>query len=789
MRYAGLRAFGALAIGIAVQSWVYLPTWFLLVLTGLALAAAFWTRGYSLLLSLLGAGALYYGTHAPGTGPVPYNRSTQFEATVLDEPMAHAGSRVYAVELTRMRSAPDYLPLGLKARLSTGLDFRYGDRITFKGRLLPFHYPRNPGVVDLNRFYQRQGFAGRIRAQTSPRILPGSAGSPLLRLVVMPVRRHFVEVIGLFFQRENRALLAGLLLGDKADLTEETRTAFRRTGLTHLLAVSGLNVAILVGICLLLLMVLDIRGFAGLATTVILTMLYVGITGFSASALRAGLMAITAGAGVFIQRRYDPVNGISVAGIFLLVLDPFSLLDVGFQLSFAATAAIVLFFPLLRELYLRLNPSRRFENWVLSPLAVTLCGTLGTLPLIAVYFHQVSLVSLLANLLAVPLVALATPLGMLLMVAARVSSVVAGWLAATLDSTLSLLLWLVKTSSTLPWAVATVGRVSPLAVVWYYALLLFAPSLVLSRLAPAPRGPSDASLSRAVRYWLLVLRNRHKSLSRVWVATALSGLAAIVWYPNLQRPKFEMTFLDTGTGAATLCRFPSGRTLLVDAGNPDINVVQGFLQSKGLDQLDALVLTSRKATNLAAAEELARQRHITVAILPGESEADGSCAELGRLLRGQGARVAAASRGMQIKGLGGRVSVLAPRRSRSGAGSERRASRNRLSSVVKLEYAGLSVLFPGDLDQPELLDRSAARARVLVSPRLGSVPSNSERLLATVRPGVLVVPARFRIADKLKLRLDRFGIRVCNLRQNGAAVLTLEQGQAVIRRPGTARDF
>ena len=250
-----------------------------------------------------------------------------------------------------------------------------------------------------------------------------------------------------------------------------------------------------------------------------------------------------------------------------------------------------------------------------------------------------------------------------------------------------------------------------------------------------------------------------------------------------------MTFLDAPPGTATLCRFPNGRTLLLDAGTAQNNVLERFLAGQGITRLDVLVLTRLKPDNLAAAQELLKNVRVSNVILPDEPDYDRQSAVLAELARTRGARVAVAVQGMEVQGLGAQVRVLSPASWMRALYREHRVNRNDLSPVVRLEYESLAVLFPGDLEHAGLLNRLDGPVQVLVSPKNASIQANSEQLLDLARPQVLVVACRPRLPAPLHERLDCRLIQVCNLRQDGAALLTCVAGRASIRQQTAGPDF
>jgi competence protein ComEC len=752
MRYAGLRAFAAISAGVAVQYLASLPVWFWIGYALLAIIALRFTRWYSLLLVLTAAAALYLGSASAGSGSTPLDEVATYEGAVVDEPIPRQGGRTYAVELRQAEIGERNYPCGLLVRLGTGRSFHYGDRLRFRGKVAPFRYPRNPGQVDLNQYYEHQGFAGRIRP-TSEIIVSGhDEGNPLLRQVVMPLRRYIVDVIGHHTAGKNRALLAGLLLGEKGDLPEETRWAFSRAGVMHILAVSGLHVAILLGVCLSLLSIARARGLAGLAATVLVTFLYVAITGFPASAVRAGLMAASASIGLFVERRYDALNGLCIAGLLILLASPLALFDVGFQLSFVATAALVLFYGKIIALFDRRQTSRFLMKWVVSPFAVTLAATLGTAPLILWYFSRVSLLSLFANLVVVPLVGSALPLGILTVVTDAFSHGLASVLAQTLNLNLSAILWFTEKVGSLSWSALTIGRPHVLVVVWLYGLIL-----------------------------LLVFV--HQAWARkAFVVTALLGIAVIVWSGTFRSPSLRVTFLDTEEGAATYVEFPNGRNMLFDVGRSRDNVVATFLESRGVSRLDLLVLSHPHAHVYAGVPDLLGRLSVSRAVVPVESSDDAGYRAVIRTLRRSGAEVVVAGRGDSILGAGTDILVMSPTPWLRQSFWERQLNANDLSLVLRLEYQGFALLLPGDLDHAALLDDMPIRAQVLKSPHQGSIIANSELLLARASPGHVVVAGRLRIRPQVSERLHRRGIALHNVRQDGARVLTIGKGRAALSR-------
>ncbi len=217
------------------------------------------------------------------------------------------------------------------------------------------------------------------------------------RTVLSPLRERLHASIRQRLSGEEGALLAGICLGEKNSISQETISAFRRAGLAHILVVSGLHLStISAAVYYLLRALLPNRRLAACLSMATVGF-FMALIGFTPSVVRAGVMCLVMLGGQLFLRRADGLNSMGLALLLLLAANPYCLLDVGLQLSFGAAGGVLyLMSPLTKKL--RTLPMPTF---LVNGLAVTLAATLPILPLLAFYFGEVSVVSPLANLLAV----------------------------------------------------------------------------------------------------------------------------------------------------------------------------------------------------------------------------------------------------------------------------------------------------------------------------------------------------------------------------------------------------
>ena len=368
------------------------------------------------------------------------------------------------------------------------------------------------------------------------------------------------------------ALLRGFVLGGDDRVDAGTVNDFRRSGLTHLLAVSGENVALL---ALLAAPILGLLGFP-LRTRLVLLLglilVYVLVTGASPSIERAGAMGAAAVVATLAGRPSARWHVVVLAAAATLTLNPRATGDPGWQLSFAAVAGIMLAAGPIRDALLPAGrPAGPARRALAEGAGVTTAATLATAPLIATTFGNVSLTTLPANLLAMPAVAPVMWLGMLDAALGQVPSLPVAplsWLAGLLAAYVAEVAHLLGSPR---WAQADVRGIPPAAIVAIYAA------------------------TSSALYALITARRRRRLLRAspraVAAAAALAFLAmAFAWAPGgssappLPTPGLRATVLDVGQGDAILLDPSPGRPILVDGGPPDDGLA-AKLRAAGADEL------------------------------------------------------------------------------------------------------------------------------------------------------------------------------------------------------------
>jgi competence protein ComEC len=598
-------------------------------------------------------------------------------------------------------------------------DAARGDRLGVRarlGRVERFFNTQDPGPRLARRGVLRSG-----RVVDAETIGPGRGVAALVDRARAHVRRRILAT----FTAGTEPLARALVLGE-TDLTQADDAAFRVSGLSHLLAVSGMHL-VLVVVALLALLRRALAfvpfvaerwdvGRAVAAAGVPLSWAYADFAGGSGSAIRAAYMLSVALGARALRRRPDGARALGWSVLLLAAFDPLVAFDVSFVLSAAATAGLLAFARPLEERLARRLP--RFARKLATPVATTLAATIACAPVIAVFAPTLPVGGVVANLIAVPVGELAA-LPMCLFHA--------------------LLEWVPPVERGC--AIAASGA---LGFVRAVARVFSEPAWMSLEVPP----PSPAQLGALVA-GLVALRLRRWRAAMAALVVVLAVEAGLRVAAH-RTGRLSVTFLDVGQGDAAFVSLPDGDAVLIDGGGlvgspVDVGdlVVAPFLRGARRDRLRAVLLSHPHPDHyLGLASGTARVRVDEMWDTgQGEQEAlDGAHGELLRRLRARGVVVRYAPELCGEREIGGaRFEVLAPC---PGPLSDRGPNDNSL--VVRISYRERSFLFVGDaehIEEDALLASSGERLRadVLKVGHHGSRTSSQPVFLARVRPAHAVI--------------------------------------------------
>ncbi len=261
----------------------------------------------------------------------------------------------------------------------------------------------NPGSFNFQLYSKRQQIYASIYIRDKDFRLLQAPSSDSWRLMLHHCRQYVLQQLATYItNKESLGIAQALLIGYRAELDREILQAYSDTGLVHIIAISGMHLGMIYGLCMFLLTWMNQLSLKWLKTIVILLIIwgFTLITGAGPSITRAAVMFSCLLLGNMLQQKTEPINNLAAAALLLLLYDPNMLYDVGFQLSFAAVLSIMLFYPLIFRWFWCSN---QFVKYLWSLIAVTIAAQILTTPIAIYHFHQFPNYFLFANLTAIPL--------------------------------------------------------------------------------------------------------------------------------------------------------------------------------------------------------------------------------------------------------------------------------------------------------------------------------------------------------------------------------------------------
>ena len=678
---------------------------------------------YPLILLSLTLGAARYQSTQPVFNPgliAWYNdRDTPFvlEGVLVQPPDERDLYTNLRVRVDRLHPVGEtsFLPVTgyVLARVPPGASWHYGDRLRLEGNLQTAPEDEEFSYRD---YLAREGVYAYM-SRASADLLVHGQGNPLLA-GIYKLKERAQATVYLLFPDPEASLMSGILLGVETGIPKPVQEAFKDTGTSHIIAISGFNITILSGLFATILgrLMGKRRRFLAAGLTTLVIAAYTVLVGAEAAVVRAAIMG---GLSLFARqlgRRQEGLNSLTFVAALMAAFTPNILWQAGFQLSFAATLGLVLYADPLSQAFIRLASQRlplilvqRLAGPVGEYFLFTLAAQLTTLPVMAYHFRRISIVSFLVNPAILPVQPAVMVLGGV--------AVILGLVWAPLGQAAAYLAWpfiaytirVVELFARLPGGTLALGRVALPAVALFYAWLL-GWTFAMPRL---PRW------SPGIKPSLVLL--------------PLGALAVVVWQAVFSAPdgRLHLTVLDVGSGDGFLIQSPSGRYLLVDGGPSASLLSDGLGRRLPLlqRQLDWLVVAAAGDEQLAALPRLLERFPVRNVLWAGPPSGSRSARDLQAYLVQKEISMTAAESGQTLDlGEGAILRVL--------SGGKRGA-------VLLLEWGSFHALLPVGLDFESMgslqTDNSLAPVTALLLGDSGYAPINPPEWIARWRPQLVLV--------------------------------------------------
>lgn len=718
-----------LAAGIVLGRYIHLISLYLTaaaVLAAAAVCVCLLIRRAKLSFALFCAALALLGSFLSASAVcVPYLESGTKTVTghIAAEPFVNDyGSTVCVLEDVRMDGKACG---GIRLYAPAFPQLKSGDVIETEAEVKIPAGVRNPGGFDEKLYLLSEGIEYKAYAQSVT--VTGSRVSSSSFMADM--RGSLCRVIDEVFAPDTSAVAKGMLLGDKQSLDEDTFGAFRDTGMVHVLAVSGLNAVILIVAVYGFFRLIRLGRTSSLIVTLLFIVFYTFLTGLTPSIVRAAIMAAVLLLGRHTGKQPDTLSSLALAFIISLITSPLDLFMVGFQLSYGAVFGLLTVGAQLKRLLDKVLP------WSLPDMiSAAIGGTAGTTAVLAASFNRLSLISIVVNVVVLPLASLAMILVFIITMLGLVIGQAAAYLAFAADAVIRLMLILINALAVLPFAAFNVA--SP---PWYVTIAGFLLLFIVSK-------------------YLLVSARLKAVLSGV-LAAAVTAILLLA-----QPSGMTVTFLDVGQGDASYIRTTQGGDYFVDGGpEKSADEVVSFAVRNGIAP-DAAFVSHTDDDHFSGLKALYAQGLLKKVYC--------SVQEYGT--------VSAAMPKAQVVPLAAGDTVLLDDETRavvlypySNSSAE---TKNDLSLVLLVQYKNHSVLLAGDIsgEKETVLFTGLPSVDIYKAAHHGSAQSSYRLPLSVIKPAYSVVS----VGD------NRFGhpspLAMRNLQDYSGDVLTTRQDHAVV---------
>ncbi len=450
----------------------------------------------------------------------------QIEAIVISSPEEKNYSYTYEIKILKINGSEKYKGIKLllnlkKSKQKENVKLEYGDYITAEGEFEIPDTARNYGGFDYREYLKTKNIYGTIYVKEDIEVLDKGKGNIFGR-IVYKVQNSIKKNMGEILPKETSDLCVGILIGIRDDLSEEVEENFKDSNLTHMLAVSGSHITYIILGLTALLSKTDKR-FSKI-TTILFLIFFMILTGCTASVVRACIMGIIMLISKLVYRKSDIWSNLALSTLIILALNPYTILDIGFQLSYGGTIGIVLLSKRMSEFIKqkiniksaenqkvdiktdvekqkkninnklqyrkidiknlenkKVNTKRnivnKIINYIIDTLVVTFSANIIIIPIMAFQFNTVSLTFWISNLLASPFMGVVVILGFIVYIVSLISINISKIIAIPLNIILVLFLKIAEVCSRIPFSSIIVRTPYVISIVIYYLVII----LILNR--------------------------------------------------------------------------------------------------------------------------------------------------------------------------------------------------------------------------------------------------------------------------------------------------------------------
>lgn len=618
--------------------------------------------------------------------------------------------------------------------LTKNKEIEYGNKIKLEGTYIKPSKSRNYRGFDYSNYLKTENIYGTIEQNGKIELIK-EKNINYLFINLYKVKNKIIKNINNKFPEETRGVVLGILLGDKSSIEEDVRQNFADSSLSHILAVSGTHISYVVICISVLFKKLKLNKNIRKVLTSLVLFMYLYLVDFSVSATRAVIMSTIVIMQMLFYRKQDTITTIAFSSIIILINNPYSILNIGFLLSYGGTIGIILFVNRI-SIESKEDFFQRFKRYLKDICIVTISAQTIIMPIIIYYFNTISFTFIISNIIASLIIG---PIIMIGLVIIAISFFKIPIISLIIRFYNILIVILVRTAdiiSKIPMSKIYLKTPTTLEIIFYYSVVFLIALLIYIKKS------NRKFIKKTIQIDIYNLKNFFiNNRNKVLIFISIVSLISIT---SIKIPKeLKINFIDVGQGDSCLITTPQNKKVIVDSGGSESydvgkNVLLPYLLDKRITKIDYIMISHFDTDHCKGFEYVLENIKVKNVIISKQSETSENFKQIMKIIRKKRINLIIVQKGSKIKiDNFTTVDILSPQ-------SENIADNmNDNSIVAKFEAYNFSILFTGDasekIEKELIKEKINLKSDILKVSHHGSKTGTSEEFLKSVKPKIALI--------------------------------------------------
>lgn len=699
--------------------------------------------------------------------------------TVISNPIDKEYKNQYTLKVEKIDENKKYQNTNLQLNVKKEKEnLSYGDKIIVKGNFEEASTARNEGGFNYKQYLKTKKIYGIVTVDKKDVKVVNKNNTNIIELLANKVRNSMKGKIEQNLTDATSGLLSGMLIGDKSNLPKEIQEDFRNSSLSHILAISGMHVSyVMLGITVLISKMKFSKKISKMITIVIL-LFFIILTGKTASVERACFMSVYAILASLLHKRANVLASISISILIILIINPYSILDIGLQLSYGGTLGIVLIYSILKKCKKSKKEKakenkfqkliQKIKEKILDIIRITVSANLVIFPIILYQYNTMSFTFIISNLLISSIIGIIIILGFISVFTSYVFMPLAKIMFFLTQILLNILAQTAHLCAKIPFSKVYFPTPKIYVIIIYYLFLIY---IILAKRN------------------IISVKKISKKIFIIFIIIVIILNLIVKVIPK----EFTISFIDVGQGDSMLISTPRGKRILVDGGgtrdseNFDVGrqTLIPYLLNKGITKLDYIVISHFDSDHATGVAQILGKIDVSSIILTRQLEENDIYRHILSIAKEKKIKLIYVKEGDVLKIGGIKISIIHPENKLMINNPM-----NNNSIVCKVEYNSFSMLLTGDIEMEaeELILRKNInlKADVLKVAHHGSKTSTTGEFLKAINPKVALIGVGKNNnfghpSNEVIQRLKENGTRIYRTDENGEISITVNKKGRIIK--------